>query len=185
MAKKKNEVAVREETSKELTAQQQFNGLMLAFNMGVMGIREQAQQHMDNPDILWDCLQDYLKLCAQFGMSIGNLSCYAAIGISKKDASNWRNGNRRASDPRYKKLIDYIDTINSVNRETLLMEGRLQAIPAIWLQKNFDNMTDAPQETPEIGADDTEKTPEQIREQYKYLVTVEAAESPDTGSKKP
>lgn len=182
---KKNELKVKDNYEVDATGEQEFNGLMLAFQMGVMGIGKIAKENKNNPDVLWDCAQDYLKLCAQFGMRVGNLTFYTALGITKQTASQWRNGERKASDPRYRELIEYVDSFCSMNREMLMLEGRLNPATGIWWQKNLDGFRDNPPDTIIAPTEEIDKTPEQIREQYKYLVTVEAAESPDTGPKTP
>lgn len=150
-------------------AEQDYNAHLITYNMGVMSLREVAKAHQNDPDVLADCSRDYLKLCYQCGMRPTNEAWYTSLGISKQTASQWRNGVWHKNDPRYRELIEYIDSYCSMNRAQLMMENRINPAVGIWYQKNLDGMRDNPMEEPNIYNED-EKTPDEIREQYKYLV---------------
>lgn len=83
---------------------------------------------------------EYLKLCAEEKMRVGNMSAYLAMGINRKVASHWRTGY--SGNEEQKELIDFVDSICASYRESLMADNKLSAPVGIFWQKNFDGMKD-------------------------------------------
>lgn len=159
----------------QLEGDNEFNSTLASFQVEVIQLRSQSKHHVTDPDYLLGSFQEYLGLCSKYGMRITNAGAYSAMGIDRKQASEWRTGKRRQSDPRFKELIDLVDSLCSMNREQLMIENKIMPGVGIFWQKNYDGMKDEPEEKAEATVDDELKSPEQIREQYKYLIETDDA----------
>lgn len=156
-----------------------FNSNLAAFQIEVMKLRQYSKEHIDDADVLIQSFQEYLALCTHFNMRITNAGAYSAMGIDRQKASSWRLGKLRKNDPRFAELVDLVDSLCSVNREQLMIENKIMPGVGIFWQKNYDGMKDEPEGEPDIVEEDDLKTPEQVKEQYKYLL------DSDDGPKKP
>ena len=99
---------------------------------------------------------------------IGNLTAYAAMGISKETASAWARGLKR--DERYKKLILYVQRICAAYRESLGLEGKIHPALTIFWQRNFDGLTN--EDVVSVDMNDplgTAKSRKEIQEKYADL----------------
>lgn len=150
-------------------AEMALNAKQISYSMGVMSLREKALQSHHDINVLNDNNRAYLQLCYETGMIPDNESWYAAIGVTRFDASRWRTQTRRQSDPRYKELIDYIDAYCRMTRSQLMTNGRIHPTSGIWLQKNLDGYRDEPVAEPDLPEDE-DLTAEQIKQQFKYLL---------------
>lgn len=111
---------------------------------------------------------EYVTLCSKAGMKLSNQCAYAAIGISAVTASAWRKGQQGKEK---RELIDEVNRICSMYRETLVENGQLNVVWAIWSSKNFDGMKDNPGDFDEkIDPMGEEETAEEIADKYKDLL---------------
>lgn len=158
-------------------AEMDYNSKQISYGMGVMSLRERAVSSGHDINVLQDNNRAYLELCYKTGMIPDNESWYTAIGINRQDASRWRLQQRRANDPRYKELIDYIDSYCRMTRSQLMMNGHIHPTTGIWLQKNLDGYRDEPLPEPDIPEEE-DMTAEKIKEQYKYLISEDEPTKP-------
>lgn len=93
------------------------------------------------PETLQECFLDYLQLCADWDMRIGNMAAYAAMGLSQDDAANiMRSKNEQAV--RLQPLIQQVKRICSMSREQLANENKVNPVLTIFWQKNYDGLRD-------------------------------------------
>lgn len=85
-------------------------------------------------------LQQYIDYCVQNDVKISNMGCYFALGISKKTAYDWENGNSRGAE--HCAFIKKVKAICGYYREYLMHSGRLNPITGIFWQKNYDGLSD-------------------------------------------
>ncbi len=123
-----------------------------------------------DPESMFQCFREYLAMITENGGKAGNMAAYMAMGISFSTAHGWKNGTRQKNDPRFRQLIQYVDTVMSAYRETLASEGQLHPVLTIFWQRNFDGLTNDEQRmitAPDI--DDEVKDTEAIRQKYASL----------------
>ena len=145
-------------------------GSLVSHIMQTMDIAKRADPN--NLETLYDCLQDYLMLCARSNISVTNTGLYAAIGVTGDTISNWATGKVRSTDPRYREFALLVRRLCGQYRELAASEGKLHPTLTIWWQKNYDGFVDVPipeKEAP--GAFQTAVDPEEIAEKYKHLLT--------------
>lgn len=94
----------------------------------------------DRNDIntMYDCLRQYLELTAEYDLPIGNMNCYAAMGIDSGTASQWYNGENAER----RELITQVKKICAAARELSAQTGLINPVLAIFYSKNFDGMRD-------------------------------------------
>ena len=83
---------------------------------------------------------DYLDLCAMYGVFPGNLNCYTALGITKQLADKWDSheiGTTFQWD-----FIKKIKQIMSSVRELAAQQGNINPVLAIFYAKNYDGLKD-------------------------------------------
>ena len=88
------------------------------------------------------CFVEYLQLCAEWDIKIGNLNAYMAMGIDAATASAWYNGQAKADQPEYKQLITDVKRMCGAYREMLISDGKLNPVTGIFWQKNYDGLQD-------------------------------------------
>lgn len=94
-----------------------------------------------DPESLLACFQEYLRVAEEEGAMIGNLTAYAAMGITRQTADEWLHGKSNKSDPRYRDLIYYVKNVCASYREYLGLEGKIHPALTIFWQRNFDGLT--------------------------------------------
>ena len=133
-----------------------------------------ASVDTNDPEAMLGAFLKYLKLCEVYNAPVGNISAYAAMGISKDDASRYLSGARRGDDPRYKELISLVKNICASSREVNMATGKINPAVGIFWQKNFDGMKDI-QDIQVNGADPLgeKKDPQEIISKHLDLLTDE------------
>ena len=129
--------AARDQRTKIAIAREENRRLM-----EMIGKVAEISRHADinNPDSLLECFHEYLRVAMEDGANIGNMTAYAAMGITHKTADNWLYGRAHKDDHRYRDLIYYVKNICAAYRENLALEGKLNPITTIFWQKNFDGL---------------------------------------------
>ena len=140
--------------------------------MGMINKVAEISRHanINDPETLLDCFHEYLRVAMEEGANIGNMTAYAAMGITHKTADNWLYGRAHKDDQRYRNLIYYVKNICAAYRENLALEGRLNPITTIFWQKNFDGLTNEGifrEEIPDPLGDI--KSTQEIIEKYKDM----------------
>lgn len=83
-----------------------------------------------------NAFMEYLKLSAEYGFKISNLSACAAMGITTQALINWTHGSREE----YREFAETVKMICSLSREQLIMDGKLNPVIGIFWQRNFDGL---------------------------------------------
>lgn len=94
-----------------------------------------------DPESMREAFHKYLILSAEMGQKIGNMSAYAAMGVSKNTVDDWYHGQDRAGDPRFRELAIYVKSMCAAYREQLGLDGKTHPALTIFWQKNFDGLT--------------------------------------------
>ena len=97
-----------------------------------------------NPDDVAEMrrrFENYINMCIQYNVDIGNLACYHAIGISKEVADVWKARDRNLN-PERAELLDEVDSLCSAYRESQMTTGAISPVTGIWWQKNYDGLKD-------------------------------------------
>ena len=127
-----------------------FNGGIIA-KMGDEKVTAFVQYHLDClkmregcnkkdvPD-LYRRFYNYLIYCAQHGVVPNNMNCYLAIGISRFDIANWRNGQ---STPEHKEFAQTVTDFFASVHEQAATDGVMNPISAMFWQKAHDGMVEA------------------------------------------
>lgn len=128
-------------------------------------------EHADvnNIDTLYECLEEYMKLCVEHHVRITNSGAYSACGLRRDDVKDWALGIRRASDPAYKEFALFIRGICSESREMLMAEGKIHPVVGIWWQKNYDAFRDQPENYEEDVAKDETLSASEIADKYSHM----------------
>lgn len=124
---------------RENAAAMRANQERLAFIADVARIGQKA--NTKDPESMFNCFMEYLDLATERGERIGNLTAYASMGISKRTAEYWAYGQMSGKDPRFKRLVNYVQTVCGAYRETLALSNKIHPALAIFWQRNYDGLT--------------------------------------------
>lgn len=121
--------------------------------------------------VLESRFRDYLKLCTEYDMKIGNQAAYMAIGISKDDVYNWEH--ERCGSVQHRDFIKKVKQICASYREGLMQDGQINPVTGIFWQKNYDGLRDAQElvVTPN-GQRLSDSDYQDIADRYKQLPTI-------------
>ena len=112
------------------------NTEQIQFTIQIMNISRNADK--DNIETLYQCLQDYITLCATTDHKIGNQAAAAACGLNNRTLWAWLS----AKDPQKKKFAETVYNICSMYREQLMQDGQINPVTGIFWQKNYDGLRD-------------------------------------------
>lgn len=106
----------------------------------------------------------YLEYCAIHNVIPSNSNCYYALGINKFDISHWKHGDGTAEQKKFAE--DLSDFFASVHEQGAL-DGLVNPIYSMWLQKAHDNMIEASKvDTPTDDPYGTKQSAEEIVDKY-------------------
>jgi len=128
-------------------------------------IRPQGKIDKTDVDALRARFEHYLDMCAQYDFKVSNLNAYAAMGITRVDASLF---SRDARHPERAEFIQQVQDYCSGYRECLMSDGKMHPAIGIFWQKNYDGMRDTVEHiaAPSIGtAEDIAKIAERYADQ--------------------
>ena len=122
----------------------------------------------------------YLELCAEWGMKVGNMAAYAAIGIDKDTAYEWTS--RRTSNPARYGFIKKVQQVCALYREGLMEDGKVNPVTGIFWQKNYDGLKDQQEVvlTPNNPLGEAQNA-EQLKQ--KYLESADIVELPESAER--
>lgn len=123
------EIAERQKTT---------NRELVSFTIKVLEISRGAD--LNDLEGMRDRFLQYLKLCHECNIKVGNLGAYLAMGIDRKTAESWKNG--RVQDQKKVEFMTWVGSVCAQYREAMMSEGTLKEITGIWWQKSFDGMRD-------------------------------------------
>lgn len=109
---------------------------------------------------------NYLRLCAEWDMKIGNQAAYAAIGIDKGTAWEWVN--RSLGNPARTDFVKKVQKVCAMYREGLMEDGKVNPVTGIFWQKNYDGMKDQQEVvlTPNTSPLGEQKDAEALKQKY-------------------
>lgn len=109
---------------------------------------------------------NYLRLCAEWDMKIGNQAAYAAIGIDKGTAWEWVN--RSLGNPARTDFVKKVQKVCAMYREGLMEDGKVNPVTGIFWQKNYDGMKDLQEVvlTPNTNPLGEQKDAEALKQKY-------------------
>lgn len=144
------------------------NAEEVEFTMKVLSIADQADQSDINS--LKACFIRYIQLCRDSDHKIGNMAAYSSIGIDLKTAQNWTSPENRRKNAERAEMIDAINKICALYRESMISAGSVDKITGIFWQKSLDGLRDdAPPQTDNAPNVDAGKSPDAIAAKYKNL----------------
>ena len=140
-----------------------YNSRRVRFMMEIM-----PKEPLDHNDVaeMERRFANYLFLCEQYDMKIGNQAAYLAIGIDKGTAWDWLN--RSSTNPARYDFIKKVQYICATAREGLMEDGKINPVVGIFWQKNYDGLKDQQEVvlTPNTSSLGEQKTAEALREKY-------------------
>lgn len=112
----------------------------------------------------------YLEFCSANDVPLGNSQAYLAMGITRRDISDWYNGYRRG--PEYQAFASFVKRVLAANRESLMIGGKLNPIIGIWWEKSHDGMSETEEADAMLNSDslDDKRDAQQIAETYQNLL---------------
>lgn len=102
---------------------------------------------------------NYINVCAESGMKVGNLMAYNAIGIDHRRILELSTpGARGYRGPQWQVFIQKIRSFCSAFREILMQDGKINPVTGIFWQKNYDGLADKQEVVVTPGQDLGEQT---------------------------
>lgn len=162
MAKKAGQKLAEEKKKKGKNAEE------VEFTMKVLAIADQADQTDINT--LKACFIRYIQLCRDSDHKIGNMAAYSSIGIDLRTAQNWTSPESRRKNAERAEMIDAINKICALYRESMISAGSVDKITGIFWQKSLDGLRDdTPAQADSAPGQDDGKSPDAIAAKYKNL----------------
>ena len=154
--------------SEEAKKKKGKNAEEVEFTMKVLAIADAADP--SDVDTLKGCFIRYIQLCRDSDHKIGNMAAYNSIGIDYKTAQNWTTPESRRKAPERAQMIDAINKICALYRESMISAGSVDKITGIFWQKSLDGLRDdMPAPVDNTAHSDDGKSPDAIAEKYKNL----------------
>lgn len=124
---------------------------------------------------------NYLQICAERDIKVGNMAAYYAIGITKETARDWINQDRQMKNARTH-FVKKVQQICAMTREGLMQDGKINPVTGIFWQKNYDGLKDQQEQViipanPLGDSTDAETLRRRYLEQKEILTIPESAES--------
>lgn len=112
----------------------------LSFTMELLALSEKAKQTKSIDD-LRGLFKHYLEMCNEYSIVPNNISAYQSIGITTQTAKMWAAGKAGAEK---KELIDFVNQFLASTTQIGILTGTISPTIGIFLQKNFDGLSDQP-----------------------------------------
>ena len=139
---------------------------IVAFAMKVTKLGEKAKAG-DAEDLRKRFLA-YLRLCETYGMKVGNMAAYAAMGTDHVGVE--RTMEEAEEDDPVRALYLFVKRYCALYREALLEEGCVRESTGLFWQKTFDGVKDRGEERRrQPGGKDGEGDPGEWMEKYREL----------------
>lgn len=117
------------------------NSKRIAFVKAIAALPPLPDKH--DVDALNKRLDEYLSLCDEYGMKVGNIACYTALGIPKQTMWRWERGEDGArNDSALRDFAKRVKNLCGLYRETLMQDGKINPVTGIFWQKNYDGLRD-------------------------------------------
>ena len=139
-----------------------------AFQIAVQNIAINADDKDMNS--MRKCFYAFCALAEATNMKVGNMTAYAAMGITQGTANEWRKGGV-GSTPERRQLIEEVCAVCGATREMLGASGAINPVLTIFWQKNWDGFRDVTEHVAYQGDPLGEKqSPNEIAERYKDII---------------
>ena len=157
---------------KTTTNETDYNARQIDF-----GIEIAAQTRADKNDVpeMRRRFENYLVKCKEYGIQVGNISAYTAIGISRGEAYQFE---RQTTNPELSDFIRYVRSFCAVQRELLMLNNKVNPATGIFWQKNYDGLKDQQEHVMTVGQPLGSSVSDEVLER-KYLSNAQIAELPD------
>lgn len=156
-------------TSEELTA--------LTSNIKENFIRELSKPQIDlhDPEQVTEAIIGYFTDCELSGKRPGNMGLYRALGMSRQDMNNILTGKSKSkASPTCIDIFKKALHLLSEYREQLGLQGKINPIPLLFWQKNYDGLEDNSKvELVASRGSDPELTPEQVARQIEKDIPID------------
>lgn len=115
-----------------------YNTKMIQFMMEIMPTEKLDVWDVDEMERRF---LNYLRVCAERDVKVGNQAAYFAIGIDKDTVRDWiqQDPNMRNQRTRFVKKVKQIC---GMTRENLMQDGKINPVTGIFWQKNYDGLKD-------------------------------------------
>lgn len=142
---------------------QGYNSRRIEFMMAILPTEPLDYNDVDEMERRFE---NYLRMCHEWDMKIGNQAAYAAIGIDKGTAYDWIN--RSNGNPRRSHFVKKVQKVCAMYREGLMEDGKVNPVTGIFWQKNYDGLKD--QQDVVVSANTSplgeQKDAEQLKQKY-------------------
>ena len=132
----------------ETDEEKDYNARQIAHITKVCEIGTMADR--SDPVSLRSCFLAYLKLCQEDGFKVSNLAAYAAMGMTKESFFFLKKR------PEYKELAEFVSTVCSMSRETLISDGKINPVIGIFWQRNYDGLRNDTEQVQAINEQEDE-----------------------------
>lgn len=102
-----------------------------------------AKVNIESIDSLYKGLEQYIQFCYENDFPPTVATCCLALGIEYRTLNEWRKGNRRGSDPEYKKFAESVKYVIHAGIEACMVTGLINPVTGIWWEKSYFNMIEA------------------------------------------
>ena len=82
----------------------------------------------------------YIKLCIDNDMKVGNMAAYCAMGIDRLTAYDWEHGRTKGKE--HTALIRFVKSVVAAYRESALANGEINPVLGIFWQKAYDGLNE-------------------------------------------
>ena len=157
--RRKNTALLPAETEEEKAYNaRQIEHITEVYKIGMMADRS-------DPISLRSCFLAYLELCQKDGFKISNLAAYASMGMTKDVFQYYKK------KPEYKELADFVSTVCSMSRESLISDGKLNPVIGIFWQRNFDGLRNDTEQVQAISEqEDDYSQGSSYKDKYRNLI---------------
>lgn len=146
------------------------NAEEVEFTLRVMAIAKNAD--LEDVEGMKRQFIEYLQLCRTHDHKIGNLAAYGALGIDLNTAKSWQSPEGRRKFPERGYLVDAVNKICALYRESSISNGAIDKVTGIFWQKSLDGFREDPELATANDPVDLGKSPDAIAEKYKTLPKV-------------
>lgn len=125
--------------------------------------------HADRNDLnsLKACFFNYLKLCQDNGMKVGNMAACAAMDMSPESL----NSMLKCKDPDKAEFAQFVKRCCSLSREEMIADQKINPVIGIFWQRNFDGLRNDTEQIQAIQGQEEEETgADEYRKRYSDLI---------------
>ena len=133
--------------------------------------------NLHDPEDVQRAILEYFRLCDEHHTRPGNLGLYAAVGMTRQDFFDVKNGrNKSKISPEAFDIVKKAARTIGVYRENLAAEGKINPVTYIFMSKNFDGLRDQAEITVSAAdqADQPRLSPAEVAKQIEQDIPIDA-----------